>query len=286
MKNREGYEDNHGKPHMGTSKSCMVRGNLFILTMYFHFMRRLGLLDVLYLSIDSLKNQPSLIVPALSVIGFSLYVFSVAFGSFSSISGLLEMIPELLGERFSQLVVLCAVIFLIVVSGAAVICGMTKVGIATGESSIGKGVQEIESHIFSVIVAFLIAGMISGILVIGGILAVTQMISEPGMVSALFYAFVVLLGFMLGILFLYTMPAIVVDGLDSVTAIGLSIGIVLNHLRESLLLAFVTLISLMGVYLVSDLVSGVFHFVIFLVGCSLVLTILVVAVTVDYVNLK
>ncbi|MGC1120105.1 MAG: hypothetical protein WBA22_03340 [Candidatus Methanofastidiosia archaeon] len=249
-------------------------------------MRRLGLLDVLYLSIDSLKNQPSLIVPALSVIAFSLYIFSVAFGSFSSISELLEMIPGLLGERFSQLVVLCAVIFLIVVCGAAVICGMTKVGIATGESSIGKGVQEIESHIFSVIVAFLIAGIISGILIIGGILTVTQMISEPGMVPALFYAFVVLLGFMLGILFLYTLPAIVVDGLDSVTAIGLSIGIVLNHLRESLLLAFVTLISLSAVYLVSGPVSEAIHFVIFLVGCSLVLTILVVAVTVDYVNLK
>ncbi|MBU7013408.1 MAG: hypothetical protein HXS52_03055 [Theionarchaea archaeon] len=249
-------------------------------------MRRLGLLDVLYLSLDSLKNQPSLIVPALSVIGFSLYIFSSAFGSFSSISELVETIPDLLGERFSQLLVLCAVIFLIVVCGAAVICGMTKVGIATGESSIGKGIREIESHIFSIIVAFFIAGVISGILIVGGILAVTQMISEPGLVSALFYAFVVLLGFMLGILFLYMLPAIVVDGLDSVTAIGLSIGIVLNHLRESLLLAFVTLISLTAVYLVSNLVSGTIHFAIFLVGSSLVLTILVIAVTVDYVNLK
>ncbi|MBU7041876.1 MAG: hypothetical protein HXS45_13780 [Theionarchaea archaeon] len=249
-------------------------------------MRRLGLLDVLYLSIDSLKNQPSLIIPALSVIGFSLYIFSVAFGSFSSISELLETVPLLMGERFSQLIVLCAVILLIVVCGAAVICGMTKVGIATGDSSIGKGVQEIESHIFSIIVAFFVAGIMSGILIIGGILAVTQIISEPGLVSALLYAFVVLLGFMLGILFMYMMPAIVVDGLDSVTAIGLSIGIVLNHLRESLLLAFVTLLSLTAVYLISDLVSGATHFVVFLLGCSLVLTILVIAVTVDYVNLK
>jgi hypothetical protein len=163
---------------------------------------------------------------------------------------------------------------------------MTKVGIATGDSSLMKGAREVEEHIFSIIVGFVIVGIISGILLIGGIIVVTQIASEPGIVSALLYAFVILLGFMLGILFLYTLPAIIVDGLDSVTAIGLSIGIVLNHLRESLILAFLTLMSLSVVYFISLFLSGYLHFLLFLFASSLVITVLVIAVTVDYVNLK
>jgi hypothetical protein len=249
-------------------------------------MKRLGLVDVLYLSVGSLKNQPSLIFPIFLSAGLGLVAFSSIFGGFSSVSELLELLPELLGANLNQIILLCVIFYLTIVCAASVVCGMTKVGIATGNSSLMKGAREVEEYIFSIIVAFVIVGIISGILLIGGIIVVTQVASEPGIVSALLYAFVILLGFMLGILFLYTLPAIIVDGLDSVTAIGLSIGIVLNHLRESLVLAFLTLMSLSVIYFGSLIFSGYLHFFLFLLAGSFVITVLVIAVTVDYVNLK
>ncbi|MGD2249321.1 MAG: hypothetical protein PVF58_13015 [Candidatus Methanofastidiosia archaeon] len=249
-------------------------------------MKKLGLIDVLWLSLDSLKNQPSLVAPIFFSCILGLMVFSFVFGGVSSISELLELVPQLLVENFYQLLILSVIIYLIIICGASVVCGMTKVGIATGNSSVVAGSEEAETHIFSVIVAFLIVGIISGILLIGGIVAVFQIAPEPGMVSALLYAFVILLGFMLGILFLYTLPAIIVDELDSITAIGLSIGIVLNHLRDSMVLAVFALILLSAVYIVSLFLTGVIHFLVFLGLTSFVVTVVVIAVTVDYVNLK
>ena len=248
-------------------------------------MKRLGLKDVLYLSLDSLKNQPSLLIPVFSTIILNLLIFSLIFGTYSSIPELLEMIPDLLGKTLGQTVVLSYIFYLLLILGASVVCGMTKVGIAEGESSIARGAQEAESSMFSVIVAFLVAGTISGVLLLGGALVVAEA-TEPGMVAALLYAFVMLLGFMLGILFLYTMPAIIVDGMDSMTAIGLSIGIVLNHLRDSLVLAVLTLVLLFFVYVGSLFLPGLIQFLFFLFFVSLVITVLVIAVTVDYVNVK
>jgi hypothetical protein len=163
---------------------------------------------------------------------------------------------------------------------------MTKTGIVSGQSSVGDGLREAENHIFSVIVTFVIVGIISGILLVGGVLVVTQVISEAGVMAALLYAFVIQLSFMLGILFLYALPAIIIDELDSITAIGLSIGIVLNHLRESLVLAFLALISLVIGYFISRYIPGTYHYILLLFIYSLVVTLLVMAVTVDYVNLK
>lgn len=269
-----------------TVPAPLIRGKLYILDIHLQTMKRLGLVDVLYLSLDSLKNQPSLVIPVFSTIILDLLIFSLIFGTFSSVPELLEMIPVLLGKALSQVVVMSAIFYLLLVCGASVVCGMTKVGIAEGESSIARGAQEAESYIFSVIVAFLIAGAISGVLLLGGVMVVAQVMVEPGIVSALLYAFVILLGFMLGILFLYTMPAIIVDGLDSITAIGLSIGIVLNHLRDSLVLALLTLVLLFAVYFSSLFLPGLIHLLFFLVSASLVITVLVIAVTVDYVNVK
>lgn len=249
-------------------------------------MKKLGLIDVLWLSLDSLKNQPSLVAPIFFSCILGLMVFSFVFGGVSSIMEILQLIPQLLAQNLSQLLVLSGIIYLIVICGASVVCGMTKVGIATGDSSVVTGAQEAETHIFSVIVAFIIVGVISGILLIGGVVAVSQIAPEPGMVSALLYAFVILLGFMLGVLFLYTLPAIIVDELDSVTAIGLSIGIVLNHLRDSMVLAVFALILISVVYGISSFLSGVVHFLVFLGLTSLVMTVVVIAATVDYVNVK
>lgn len=241
-------------------------------------MKRLGFLDVIYLSLDSFKTQPTLMIPVLLAFFVSYLVFSSAFGTFS--------LPELLEKNLTQLLVVAAVLYVFVVCSASVVCGMTKVGIAVGDSSLAYGLKEAEKHIFSVIVAFVIAGVISGILLLGGIIVVTQIVSEAGIVAALLYAFVILLSFMLGILFLYALPAIIIDELDSVTAIGLSIGIVLNHLKESLGLAFLALVSLVVGFYVSGYLSGVLHYLFLVVVVSLVVTVLVVAVTVDYVNLK
>lgn len=249
-------------------------------------MRRLGFIDILYLSLDSLKTQPSLIIPLFFAMGLSLFIFSHGVGSFQSLPEFLGKIPEFLGKNSNQLIVMSIISYLMTVSGASVICGMTKVGIATGNSSLVKGALEAGKHIFSIIVAFLIAGIISGILVVGGVIAISQVASGPGILAALLYAFVLLLGFMLGILFLYTLPAIVVDGLDSITAIGLSIGIVMNHLRESLFLALLVLVSLVFTYFGSFFFTGLLHFLFVLLMSSLVITVLIVAVTVDYVNLK
>jgi hypothetical protein len=241
-------------------------------------MKRLGFLDVILLSLDSLKTQPTLIVPVFVTFFVDYLIFSLAFNTFS--------LSELLEQDLAQLLVLSAALYVFVVCGASVVCGMTKVGIAVGDSSIADGLQEAEHHIFSVIVASVIGGIISGTLLIGGIIVVTQVVSEAGILAALLYAFVILLSFMLGILFLYALPAIIVDELDSVTAIGVSIGIVLNHLKESLGLAFLALVVLVvGVYS-SGYVSGLLHYFVLLLVVSLVVTLLVVAVTVDYVNVK
>ena len=241
-------------------------------------MRRLGLLDVLYLSLDSLKSQPSLIMPVLSAFVVGYLVFSSVFGTF--------VFSELLAGNLAQLVVISIILYLIIVCGASVVCGMTKVGITTGGSTLADGLREAETHISSVIVAFITVGIISGVLLIGGVIAVTQIISEAGIVAALLYAFVILLSFMLGILFLYALPAIVIDELDAVTAIGLSIGIVLNHLKESLGLAFLALLVLVAGFFVSGYISGLVHYFFLIVVVSFVVTVLVVAVNVDYVNLK
>ncbi len=249
-------------------------------------MKRLGLVDVLSLSLDSLRNQPSLIFPLFSLSLLSFFIFSFVFGRASSAQELIERIPELLAKNLNQLLVVITILYLLMVGGASIVCGMTKVGIARGGSSITEGLQEAEKHVFSVIVAFIIAGVISGILLIGGIIAVTQVISETGIFSALLYAFVILLSFMMGILFLYALPAIIIDELDSLTAIGLSIGIVLNHLKDSLVLAFLALFSLFVSYYCSSFLSGALHFLFLLIATSLALTILVIAISVDYVNLK
>ena len=259
---------------------------LFIGTKYPQFMKRLGLADVLYLSLDSLKNQPSLSIPLFAVFTLCLFIFSFVFGRFTTAQHLVEAMPGLLGENFNKLLVVIIILYLFVVGGASVVCGMTKRGIAQGTSSVAEGLQEAEKHIFSVIVAFAIAGVISGILLVGGVIVVTQAVPEAGVLAALLYAFVILLSFMLGVLFLYALPAIVVDELDSVTAIGMSIGIVLNHLKDSLVLAFLTLVFLFLCYFCSSFLSGVLHYLFLLVTTSVVLTILVIAVTVDYVNLK
>lgn len=241
-------------------------------------MRRLGLTDVLYLSLDSLKTQPSLIFPVLSSLVLIYLLFTLFFGTFS--------LPKLLEKDLTQVAVVSLIFYLVIVCGASIVCGMTKVGIAVGESSLADGLRETENHIFSVIVASVIAGIISGILLIGGIIAVTQITSEAGVMAALLYAFVILLSFMLGILFLYALPAIIIDELDSITAIGVSIGIVLNHLRESLILAFLALVVLVIGYLGSSYITGLLHYVVLMVVISFVITMLVVSVTVDYVNLK
>jgi hypothetical protein len=237
----------------------------------------MGIIDVIFLSLDSLKNQPSLLFPVLFAFILCYLVFSLVFRTFE--------ISELL-ENLNQLVVVSMALYLVVVSAAAIVCGMTKTGIVSGSSSIGDGLREAENHIFSVIVTFVIVGIISGILLVGGVLVVTQVISEAGVMAALLYAFVIQLSFMLGILFLYALPAIIIDELDSITAIGLSIGIVLNHLRESLVLAFLALISLVIGYFISKYIPGTYHYVLLLLIYSLVVTLLVMAVTVDYVNLK
>lgn len=241
-------------------------------------MRRLGLLDVLYLSLDSVKNQPSLILPVMAALALNAFVFFFLFGTFS--------LSELLEKNLTQLIVVSIILYLVCVCGTAVVCGMTKVGIATGHSTVADGLREAENHIFSVIVSFIIVGIISGTLLIGGIIVVTQAISEAGIAAALSYAFVMLLSFMLGILFLYALPAIIIDELDSVTAIGLSIGIVLNHLKESLGLAFLVLFVLVVAFFFSGYIPGVLHYLFLIFVISLVITILVVTVTVDYVNLK
>lgn len=241
-------------------------------------MRRLGFLDMLYLSLDSLKSQPSLLFPVLAALAVSSFVFFTVFGTFE--------LSELLEENLAQLMVVSVILYLICVCGASIVCGMTKVGIATGNSSVADGLREAENHIFSLVVAFIIVGIISGTLLIGGIIVVTQVILEAGVAAALLYAFVILLSFMLGILFLYALPAIIIDELDSVTAIGLSIGIVLNHLKESLILAFFALVFLVISYFISAYLSGLLHYLFLLIAFSLVVTVLVVTVTVDYVNLK
>lgn len=249
-------------------------------------MRRLGLTDVLYLSLDSLKDQPSLLFPIFSTLALSFFVFSLVFGGFSSVSDVVDNIPQLLSENLNQFIVMLVIFYLLVVCGASILCGMTKMGIAYGNSTIGEGIREAEKYIFSIIVAFLIVGVISGILSVGGIIVVTQMTPENGIVPALLYAFVIQLSFMMGILFLYALPAVVIDELDSITAIGVSIGIVLNHLRESLMLAFLALVSVGTAFLVSLYIAGFFSHLFLLLIVSLVLTVLVIAVTVDYVNLK
>ena len=249
-------------------------------------MKRLGLGDVLYLSLDSLRNQPSLIIPLFSLSLLSFFIFTFVFGRASSAQELVERIPELLAENLNKLLVVITMLYLLMIGGASIVCVMTKVGIARGSSSITEGLQEAEKHVFPVIVAFVIAGVISGILLIGGIIAVTQLISETGILAALLYAFVILLSFMMCILFLYALPAIIIDELDSLTAIGLSIGIVLNHLKDSLILAFLALLSLFMSYYCSSFLSGALHYLFLLIAVSLVLTVLVIAVSVDYVNLK
>ena len=249
-------------------------------------MRQLGLTDVLYLSLDSLKNQPSLVFPILSTYALGFFIFSLSFGMFPSASELVDIIPELLEQNLSQLVVVVIILYLLIVCGASVVCGMTKVGIVAGRSSVGEGLREAENHIFSVIVAFLIVGIISGILSIGGIIVVTQITSETGVAAALLYAFVIQLSFMMGILFLYALPAVVIDELDSITAIGVSIGIVLNHLKESLILAFLALISVGISFFISLNVPGFLSHLFLFIVISPALTLLVIAVTVDYVNLK
>jgi len=259
---------------------------LFILTVYSVTMRRLGLADVLYLSLDSLKSQPSLFFPIFFTFTLSFLIFSFTFGSFSSFSDFVDTVPELLRENFNQLLVVLIILYLLVVCGAAIVCGMTKVGIAVGTSSIGEGLREAEKSIFSIIVAFLIAGIISGILSVGGVIVVTQIVPETGIAAALLYAFVIQLSFMMGILFLYALPAITIDELDSVTAIGVSIGIVLNHLKETVMLAFLALVSLIAAFFGSLYISGVLSYLFLLASFSVVLTVLVIAVTVDYVNLK
>lgn len=249
-------------------------------------MRRLGLTDVLYLSLDSLKTQPSILFPIFSTLALSFLIFSLVFGRFPSVSDLIDSTPDLLRETLNQLIVMLIILYLLVVCGASILCGMTKMGITYGNSTIGEGVREAERYIFSVIVAFLIVGVVSGILSVGGIIVVTQIMSETGIMAALLYAFVIQLSFMMGILFLYALPAVVIDELDSITAIGVSIGIVLNHLKESLVLAFLALLSVGTASFVSLYITGFFSHLFLLVVVSVVLTVLVVAVTVDYVNLK
>lgn len=240
-------------------------------------MRRMGIIDVIFLSLDSLKNQPSLIFPIFFAFIICYLVFFSVFGTFE--------ISELL-EDLNRLLVVSIMLYLVVISAASIVCGMTKTGIISGQSSIGDGLREAENHIFSVIVAFMMVGIISGILLIGGVLVVTQVISTAGITAALLYAFVIQLSFMLGILFLYAMPAIIIDELDSVTAIGVSIGIVLNHLKESMFLAFLALVSLVVGFFISRYIPGVYHYLLLLFIYSLVVTLLITAVTVDYVNLK
>lgn len=256
---------------------ALFHANLFIATPHPQCMRRMGIIDVIFLSLDSLKNQPSLLLPILFSFILCYLIFSTVFKTFE--------VSQLL-ENLNQLIVVSVALYLVVVSAASIVCGMTKTGIVTGESTIGDGLREAETHIFSVIVAFMIVGIISGILLIGGILVVTQLISEAGVMAALLYAFVIQLSFMLGILFLYALPAIIIDELDSITAIGLSIGIVLNHLRESMVLAFLALVSLVVAYFVSMYIPGIYHYILLLLIYSLVVTLLVMSVTVDYVNLK
>lgn len=220
--------------------------------------------------LDTLRQYPVIVAPPLiaMAVGFvlKLVFLGAGVGMFvvgGAVGGAAGMVGAVLGGLLLALVFVVLVMLLNHVASAAVVV-MARDAMAPREPSIGAAVEAVMARLGAVVIASIILSVIVGI---GFLLFVI-----PGLIALFFLMF--------------TMPAVLLDGLGPVEAIGRSatlvkenlgpaigffIGVIVAMVVAWIVLLIVGFVPLIGP-LVAMLVAGAFFAYIIVVGVRVYLT--------------
>ncbi|MFQ6089202.1 MAG: hypothetical protein ACE5K0_09915 [Candidatus Methanofastidiosia archaeon] len=256
-------------------------------------MKRLKPLEVILLSLRTTFGNPSMILLSLSGLILTGLLWTLAFLlssflleeslSLTELSSLLQSFISNL-NTFEILFSIISILEIAILSFMfAALCGMVREGIASGKTNIGDGIFIAKRRFFQVFILNLSISFIIGMILIGGSYAFSYLFS--GTLVLLLYAFLMLISSLIFALFIYTLPAIVVDDFNTLQALLKSFSHAIFNVLDTLgiLILFLSLMALstaLSIFIpkVGSILSLLISLILPPFGVTLI--------TVAYVNLK